>query len=436
MAAKIFLLKYGRCSHAKCLFCGYGTMEGKRCDYYSISKEIDDFFSTVAAGDHVKVFGSGSFLDPRQMPPDARAYFIEACRKAGVKQLTIESRPEYITSEALEEFAGIDLTVAIGLEAADDKILDKLNKGFHKKDFEHAAIILKANNVKVRAYLLANPPYVADAGKSLDSSVKYALKYADSVVLINLLPHYAARLMKLWLRGEWNYLSKPEFEAVVEKWRKDPRIEMDAETFRFTPKFPPALQEKLSGVGEEYLTHPHFEVWQDYLIRWYEHPKEKNTVIFLPCSHKKPYSESETHRGIIARLEEAGLRERVHEVMLSNAGVIPREFEAYYPFNAYDWDESLETEEIKARYIQVTARRIKKYLSAQKYGRVLCFLKYSSESYKALSETCSDLGLELRNLLSTATYEKVKKEKRPLQTQEALDDLSEGLKDEAGKIPA
>jgi hypothetical protein len=436
MSTKIFLLKFGRCSHAKCLFCGYGTMEGKRCDYQSIRKEIDEFFSSVAAGDHVKVFGSGSFLDSRQMPPDARTYFIEACKKAGVAQLTIESRPEYITVEVLEEFSSLDLTVAIGLEVADDKILDKMNKGFHRKDFEAAAAVLKSKNAKVRAYILVNPPYVADVGKSLDSSIKYALKYADSVVLINLLPHYAARLMKMWLRGEWNFLSKEEFGKVVEKWRSDQRIEMDAETFRFTPKFSPQLQEKLSGVGEEYLTHPHFEVWQDYLARWYERPKEKDTVIFLPCSHQKPYSESQTHRGIILLLEEAGLRNRLHEVMLSNAGVIPREFENYYPFNAYDWDESLETEEIKTRYIQVTARRIKKYLTAQKYGRVLCFLKYSSESYKALSETCSALGIDLRNLLSSTTYEKIKDEKRPMQTEAALNDLSTGLKDEARKIQA
>jgi hypothetical protein len=429
MSVKIFLLKFGRCSHAKCLFCGYGTMDGKRPDYSGIRKEVDDFFLNVAAGDLVKVFGSGSFLDERQMPPDARTYFIEACRKAGVKQLTIESRPEYIKTEVLEEFAGMDLTIAIGLEVADDKILDKMNKGFHRKDFERAAAVLRTNGVKVRAYLLVNPPHVADVQKSLDSSVKYALKCADSVVFINLLPHYASRLMKMWLRGEWNYLSKPEFDKAVEKWRNDPRIEMDAETFRFTPKFPPALQEKLSGVGEEYLTHPHFEVWQDYIIRWYTRPKEKDTVIFLPCSHQKPYSESRTHRGIIAKLEEAGLRDRVHEVMLSNAGVIPREFENMYPFNAYDWDESLETEEIKVRYIQVTARRIKKYLSAQKYGKVLCFLKYSSESYKALKEACSALGLDFRNLLSEETYEKIRGEARPMQTEAALSDLLEGLKE-------
>jgi hypothetical protein len=329
----------------------------------------------------------------------------------------------------LEEFSGMELTVAVGLEVADDRVLDKMNKGFHLKDFEAAAAVLRAKDVKVRAYLLVNPPHVADAQKSLDSSVKYALKFADSVVLINLLPHYASRLIRMWLRGEWNFLSKAEFNKVVEKWRNDPRVEFDAETFRFTPKFSPALQEKLAGVGEEYLTHPHFEVWQDYLLRWYERPKEKDTIIFLPCSHKKPYSESETHRGIIAKLEEAGLRGRVHEVMLSNAGVIPREFENMYPFNAYDWDESLETEEIKARYIQVTARRIKKYLSAQKYGRILCFLKYSSESYKALSEACSALHLELRNLLSEETYEKIKDEKRPMQTDAALFDLLEGLKE-------
>lgn len=434
MAAKTFILKFGRCGWSRCLFCGYGSLRG-RTGYENIRKEMDWFFSTLQAGDDsIKVFGSGSFLDDKQIPPEARAYFIEKCIRKGIRKLTIESRPEFITPEKLKEFSGLDLEVSIGLEVADDRILDKINKGFHLRDYEKAAKILKENGVALRTYLLVNPPYVKDTAKSLDDSVKYALKFSDSIVLINLLPHHTSKLMAMWLRGEWNFLSREEFHKVVEKWSNNPKIEVDEETFRFIPKFQPSMRENLTGVGERYLTHPHFEVWQDYLVRWYQKPKEKRMVLFLPCSYKKPYSESKTHKKIIATLSELNAREIVHEVMLSNAGVVPREFENLYPFNSYDWDEGLETEEIKKRYIEVTAERIRKYLQTHRYEKILCFLKYDSESYKALEKACSELMLGFNNLLKKETYEKIKGEKHPLQRDEALSDLCEGINNEINEI--
>lgn len=117
--------------------------------------------------------------------------------------------------------------------------------------------------------------------------------------------------------------------------------------------------------------------------------------------------------------------------MLSNAGVVPREFENYYPFNSYDWDESRETGEIKARYTEVTGERIKRYLQAHggHYRRVLCFLGYESESFKALRKACNGLGMECRNLLS-----KEREGKRVLQSEEALEDLRRGVENEAGKV--
>jgi len=433
MSEKIFLMRFGRCAWNQCLFCGYGRIKGKEPSIENLRNEFDSFFGKLEPDvNHLKVFGSGSFLDERQIPLGGRRYFIQKCKESQIKKLTIESRPEFIRGDALREFEGIELEVAIGLEIADDRILDKINKGFHLRDFERASKLLHSYNAGVRTYLLVNLPFVDDIRKSLDNSVKYALRFSDSIVLINLLPHYRSRLMKMWLRGEWNFLSRAEFYRVVNRWKDNLKIELDAETFRFIPKFPPELREDLSGVGEGYLTHPHFEVWQDYILRWYEVPRDKEIILFLPCSHRKPYSISETHRKIIKRLNELNLRKKIHEIMLSNAGLVPREFENLYPFNAYDWDEKLETEEIKKRYIEVTSKRIENYLKAHghRYKGILCFLKYDSESYNALKIACDKLNLEFRNLLREKTYEKIKKLKKPLQTEDSLKDLYTALKDE------
>jgi len=413
-----------------CLFCGYGRIQGKRPDIIALKKEFDSFFSGLDKGvDHIKVFGSGSWLDDSQVPGEVREYFIDRCRGRGIKKLTVESRPEFVTEEGLKEFKNIDFEIAIGLEVADNRILDRVNKGFKLPDFEHAAGIVHSAGGLLRTYLLVNLPFVKNIRKSLDNSVNYTLRHSDSIVLINLLPHGNCPLFDLWLRGEWNFLSREEFFRVVDRWKNNPGIELDAETFRFVPKFPPELKADLRGVGENFLTHAHFEVWQDYLVRWYK-PSNKEVLLFLPCSYKKPYSESETHRKLIGVLEGLDIRDRIHEVMLSNAGVVPREFENFYPFNAYDWDEKLEIGEIKNRYIEVTAERIERYLKAHEYRRVLCFLKYDSESYKALEIACDKLNLRFKNLLSRKTYDKIKGYKSPLQSEEAMADLETRLKDE------
>jgi len=421
------VLRSGVCGWGRCCFCGYGRAAGKTPTVPGLKKEFDEFFRDIGNADTVKVYGSGSFLDEKQVPAEARAYFIERCNAAGVKKIVVESRPEYVTESKLDEFSGLELTVAIGLETADDALLDRINKGFHVRDYEQAAGTIHACGGKVRTYLIVNLPNSKNA--DLEKSVEYALKHSDSIVLINLLPHGNTEVFRLWLRGEWNFLSREEFRKATEKWKNDPRIDLDEETFRFFPKFPENAREYLRGVGEEFLTHPHFEVWQDYLQRWYIPPKEKDALVFLPCSYKKPYSESETHKKILEVLRKTKTYPRIHQAMLSNAGVVPREFEGAYPFNRYDWDESLETEEIKKRYVEVTKERIKGYLEAHKedYRTICCFLKYESESYQALEAACRELGLSFVNLLTKETYEKIKNEGKPLQTDAALMDLYDNL---------
>jgi archaeosine synthase len=431
MNTSTLILNYGKCRWGSCLFCGYGKQTGKKPDATELKKEFDRFFNNLKPDtDAVKVFGSGSFLDERQIPAEARRYFIQKCVNHNIKEVTIESRPEFISKEKLGEFDEVNLTVAIGLETADDELLEKLYKGFTRLDYENAVKVIREVGAKVRTYLLVNPPYVEDIRKNLDESVEYALQHSDSIVLINLLPHRDAPLFRQWIAGEWSFLDQTQFNEMTAGWKDDPRVELDYETFSFTPRFPDYMRKPLKGVGEEYLTHPYFEAWHDYIIRFYQPPDVKRILLFLPCSFKKPYSESATHKSIIDALEESGLREGIHEVMISNAGVIPREFEGEYPFNAYDWDERLETPEIKERYIQVTSERIVNYLRAhgKNYDRTACYLNRKSESYKAVVKACEVLAVECPNLLTPETDGKLGDRTSSLRKPEALRDFREGLR--------
>ncbi|MFH1402807.1 MAG: DUF5591 domain-containing protein [Candidatus Altiarchaeota archaeon] len=431
MGSCTLILNYGRCGWGSCLFCGYGRSSGRKPDVDALKREFDDFFGKMGEdAEEVKVFSSGSFLDDRQIPAEARRHFIGKCMEKDIRRVTIESRPEYVTKEKLEEFEGVKVTLAIGLESADNQVLERINKGFRREDYERAADIVKKSGGDVRTYLLVNPPYVKDVCKSVDDSVEYALKHSDSIVLINLLPHSNAPLFKKWVAGEWSFLDRRGFDEATARWADNPKIELDYETFKFTPQFPDHMKTPINGVGEEYLTHPYFEAWQDYLDRFYQPSERKKTLLLLPCSYRKPYSESKTHKEIIGVIGEIGGRDRIHEVMLSNAGVIPREFEDRYPFNAYDWDESLETPEIRKRYVQVTSERIANYLRAhgKRYDRKACYLRRASDSHQAVEKAFKELGMEFDNLLSPETDGKLDGGTSGLRKPEALDDLREGLR--------
>jgi len=423
------ILNYGSCSWGQCTFCGYGRIAGKPPSSKELISRFNEFFRQLPEDDaHVKVFGSGSFFDEAQIPKIAREHFIKLAREKNA-QITLESRPQFITSEVLGELMGIDLTVAIGLESAVPELLEAVCKGFTVEDFTRAASLIHEAGFKVRSYLLVNIPGDRDLEANLKQSVETALKHSDSLVLINLLPHGDTPVFDLWVGGEWSYLSKKQFHEITAPYADDPRIELDEETFRFKPRFPKTRVMKLAGVGEDYLTHPYFEVWHDYILRWYQPPEDKK-LLFLPCSYTKPYSRSRTHKSIIEALKAGGVRGRVHEVMVSNAGVIPREFEDYYPFNDYDWDEKQETPEIQARYIEVTSERIRNYLSVhgKSYKQIYYYLKPASQSAQALRQAAGELGFKAYNLLSDEAYTEVKDKPNPLIQERALEDLKQNLK--------
>ncbi|MCD6476557.1 MAG: DUF5591 domain-containing protein [Candidatus Aenigmarchaeota archaeon] len=409
MKQEIIFLSSGKCSWGKCFACGWGKLKGPEPNLHRLKNIIDKKFKKLKNIDRLKIFVSGSFLDDKQFPKSIRKYIIQKIKENNIKQLVIESRPEFISNESLSDFKGIDLYVAIGLECADNKILKKYNKGYTVEDFVRAAEILHKNNFKVRTYLMVNLPFLKDIKKDLDKSVKFAKKYSDEIVLINTFPHSESALYDLYIKGKWKPLDRQQFDKITKKYKN---IEKDFDNFAFIPRF--KQKPLVKGATKESLLHPYFEIWQDYIQRFYKNPSKK-PVLFLPCAFKKPYSKSKLHKAIFSVVN----KDKVHPVVISSPGVIPYEFIDKYPFNKYDWPEWEETSEIKKIYIQVTQKRIEKYLKNHKYRKYYCYLKYDSETYKALSKACKKLKIKLVNILPEHVYEKIKYRKNSLSLPEA-----------------
>jgi predicted RNA-binding protein len=155
------------------------------------------------------------------------------------------------------------------------------------------------------------------------------------------------------------------------------------------------------GVGKAYLKNEIFEEAFRKLLTDYKPNRRYKLCLFLPCSYGKPYSQSYIHYFIIKALRSLGdAYSDVHQVILSNVGVVPRELEEHTPFIAYDWNPACETEEIKQLYVKVLAGRLAKYIKRfmSFYGRFACYLRRESESYKAVQVVEEELGVQIPNL--------------------------------------
>jgi len=378
-------------------------------DFERLKKDLDS--KLTHHYDIVKYFNSGSFLDKNQMPVDFQKYLISRCIEYGVSELIIECLPLHITEGNLsvikEACSGKNLKVcfALGLEVADDAVLKKICKGFKMSDYLKSVSLLKKEGFLVRTYLMANLPFVDDISESLGNSVRFALEHSDSVAIINAYAYGYAPLFDMWMQDKWRPLSKKEFDALVKKYCTDKKIDIYFDDYISYPRF--SHQEVLKGATVENLINPAYIVWQDYIDRFYEVPKEKKYALFLPCAFRKPYSTSKTHREIMRRLVPLPFYAALHQVMISNPGVIPREFEGKYPFAHYDWPEWEETPAIKRKYIEVTQKRVEDYLSNHHYTKVFSYFKPSSESYVALKNACKKLKIDLISCTEESLYSEI-----------------------------
>ena len=123
----------------------------------------------------VKLFASGSFLNPYELPKDARDEILTTLANMdNVAEIIVESRPEYVKEEYLDEIFDIIgdrlFEISIGLETSNDYTrLNKINKGFTLKDFEDAVKTMqdlrdeKGYNLKSKAYIFVKPILVSES---------------------------------------------------------------------------------------------------------------------------------------------------------------------------------------------------------------------------------------------------------------------------------
>ena len=155
------------------------------------------------------------------------------------------------------------------------------------------------------------------------------------------------------------------------------------------------------GVGRRFLVNEVFEEAFRKLLESYKPSGHYRLCLFLPCAYGKPYSQSYIHYLLLRALRRLGKRYgAVHQVIVSNVGIVPRELEERTPFACYDWNPSFETAEVKRLYSKVLTDRLTSYIRAfgSFYDGLACYLRHDSDSYRSMKEVEGRLKVKIPNL--------------------------------------
>ncbi len=113
--------------------------------------------------------------------------------------------------------------------------------------------------------------------------------------------------------------------------------QLDRHLAHYARRWPLVNKGKVLATTQESLTRPDVARYRQRIQDDYLPPQGADVLLLLPCSAKKPYARSSSHRIFRRILGDIGAASRVHEVILTSPmGVVPRELENTYPAAHYD----------------------------------------------------------------------------------------------------
>ena len=152
----------------------------------AIPEQISFALAKLPLARQIKLYNSGSFFDPRAIPPEDYPAIAERLRR--FERVIVESHPAFVGDDCLRfrDLVFGDLEVAMGLETANPRALEKLNKRMTLEQFDAAADFLRRNQIALRVFLLVNPPFIGqpEALHWVRRSVEYAFDCGASVVTL------------------------------------------------------------------------------------------------------------------------------------------------------------------------------------------------------------------------------------------------------------
>ena len=211
--AYVIILRTRGCSWALtsgCTMCGYFNDSM----FIAVSKEdirsqFEKAMQNYKDEKIVKLFTSGSYLDPHEIPA-AVQYEILSILNERVEKISVESRPEYITEKRLAAIQKIvaskEFEIGIGLETSNNLVREKaINKGFTFQEYKKATSLLKKHKMSIKTYVLMKPPFLTEK-EALNDCIQTTKDIASSTDILSLNPTNIQRhtvVEYLWKRNQY-----------------------------------------------------------------------------------------------------------------------------------------------------------------------------------------------------------------------------------------
>jgi archaeosine synthase len=116
--------------------------------------------------------------------------------------------------------------------------------------------------------------------------------------------------------------------------------QVDKQVYSFIEEFTPTSgADVVPLIGPESYNSPVVRRYREFLGSRYTPPPGKKIALLLPCSARKPYSDSKSHRRYLETIESAlgkTMGNVAQVILTSPLGVVPRELERIYPASNYD----------------------------------------------------------------------------------------------------
>ncbi|MEA3199050.1 MAG: archaeosine synthase beta-subunit [Thermoplasmata archaeon] len=204
-----------------CTFCGYVNDSFiRKIEPAELVTQFERALESYHGEPVLKIYTSGSFLDPYEVAEDAQAR-IAALVPATVKKLNVEAQapdvlPERVAAIRAGLHAGAKLEIGVGLESANKDVARySVNKEFFLEDFVTASRAAAESGATLKCYTMVKPPFLTEAEAIRDcvETARLAGPHASTVSFnpMNIQSHTLVE--KLWKRGQYR---TPWLWSVVE----------------------------------------------------------------------------------------------------------------------------------------------------------------------------------------------------------------------------
>jgi len=211
------IFKSGGCRWSGCRMCSYRheRFQQESCEALlgHLKAQLAWVLKEHPLSDYrmVKIFTSGSFFDPREVPPE---FLHDVSSTFRGKLVIAETRPEFVRDEVIDPFVQeLDdgswkrsLYCAIGIETSNDEIREKcINKGFTFRDFRDAAGRARKAGAGIKAYLLFKPLFLSEreALEDMKTSISDIVPHADMISMNPCTVQRNTELEYYWKRGAY-----------------------------------------------------------------------------------------------------------------------------------------------------------------------------------------------------------------------------------------